>query len=320
MKIVCYGASVTAQKKEGGYFFYLNEYFSNKQNIEIERLAFGASHFDYAGFGFSSLLLEQNPDIALIDWLTPSMRRFNLDKIKKLNNELIKANCLPVWVHFPRKDDLMRERPCFHQVKNVADESGCVFYDLCEVLSEADVVNSYLRDIVHTTVEGAKCYSDNLITLLSDLEEGSYFPQVLPLENPISIPKIVDINNFIDQNQSIVLRIKKSAINEKCELLINSKIGPNVCLLNVKIFDEDRHIIRQHEINPADPWCHYTRKMILPTIDLGVLHEGSFISIEYGGSDALESVRLRGEIKETLISKKFIDLFSIACNYELEVI
>lgn len=319
MKIVCYGASVTAQKNSGGYYSYLESYFASKPEIELSRLSFGASHFDFAGFGYARLLLDKQPDIAIIDWLTPSMKRFTLEKIIKLNNALIEKNCLPIWVNFPRKDDLNCQRECYSQVRTVAHESGAIFFDLIEVLDIEKIRSEYLRDIVHTTEFGARAYAKELIQHIEKIDHSKIELKILPLVDPIILFKQYKIECTIEKSKELKLVVTNSeTVNG--EFLLNTRIGPNSCLLELSIYDEKNNEIGTKMVNPTDAWCHYSRNMILPTLKLGVLKPGYSVVLKHGGDEALDISILKGEIKEPLETEKFLHIFDISCNVDLEIV
>ncbi len=317
---MCYGASVTAQKKQSGYFTHLQKHFENKSNFELSKLSFGASHFDYAGYGYAKQMLEEKPDIALIDWLTPSMKKFSLDKIINLNNELIKLGCLPIWVNFPRKDDLNCQRECYTQVKKVALKSGAIFFDLIEQLSAEKIENEYLRDIVHTTECGAEKYASKIIELIDSIVISDFELKILPLDKPIDIFSIYDIESLIDKGSPLLMKVIKTTDLSPIELLLNTRIGPNSCFIDIEIYDESGVLIETKIINPTDPWCHYSRDMILPTVRLPYLKESYSIKLKHGGDNALDDVKLKGEVREPLEDNKFIHIYNIACNMELEVV
>lgn len=78
MKIVCFGASVTAQKETAGYYHFLEGSYK-KRNLEFnfDKVSFGASNFNDAGFAYMKTI-EQNmfkPDVCIIDWLTPALKK-----------------------------------------------------------------------------------------------------------------------------------------------------------------------------------------------------------------------------------------------------
>lgn len=100
MNLVCFGASVTAQSTEAGYFQQLLRSSSICSFSSVQKVAFGASHFEYAGYGFIQDVLDMEPDVCIIDWLTPSMKGFSEYKIHLLNWSLLEIGAFPIWFFF----------------------------------------------------------------------------------------------------------------------------------------------------------------------------------------------------------------------------
>ncbi len=310
MKLVCYGASVTAQKDKSGYFFYLQNLLEKHGFSVIERLSFGASHFDYAGFGYSRLLIDLKPDICLIDWLTPSMKEFTTDKIVKLNNELIINGAIPIWVNFPRKDDLNNERKCFQQVKNACHDASIEFWDFCEMVNGVkEHPEKFIRDVVHTNEIGALSYAE---VLACNLIKDRHIPKLT--DTPIKkLPLVYSFERKINIGEMVCVDIKLSQ-ETLVEVLLEAIIGPAVCLFELEIIEKHTgNIVLKKEVNPADPWCYYERTMVLPPIKAQCDKGDYTLGILAVDGDPLSSIELRQPINRESFERS-IQFNRIAVN------
>ena len=273
MKLVCYGASVTAQQKETGYFQQLESASCASQFESIEKVAFGASQFEYAGYAFMRDVLEKKPDLCVIDWLTPSMKGFNEFKIDLLNQALLEINCLPIWVFFPRTDNFDNIPEAYNQVLKSAERFGVSFLDLRDYL--VDFTNDpqkYLRDAVHTTLEGAKCYAkvinQKIESVLPSIGEHIARAKLSQgysdtSQKNLAIPLIKPVIFTLNSNTSAVLEFDfKGGL---FEVFFEAEIGPFICYWDFTLYHEEE-IIYKETLNNADPWCFYRRSMVIETI------------------------------------------------------
>lgn len=273
MKLVCYGASVTAQKNETGYFQQLEKLSCTAHFDSIEKVAFGASQFEYAGYSYMQDVLDKKPDICVIDWLTPSMPGFNEFKIDLLNYALLSINCLPVWVFFPRVNNFNNLPKSFGQVRDSAKNFSIDFLDLRnEMPNFVEEPQKYLRDAVHTTIDGAKCYAkvinnelENIVKslderLLSAKQSEGY---KLTAEKKYSVPLIKEYDFTIDSSHNVEIDFEYEG--GFFEVYFDTEIGPHICLLDFTLYKNGE--IFEHQIfNKVDPWCYYNRSMIIETL------------------------------------------------------
>ena len=300
MKLVCYGASVTAQKDKGGYFSHLDKLVAECGVTELERIVFGASHFDYAGFGFFQEVLNSKPDICVIDWLTPSMKLFSSDKIKCVNNKLIEIGCIPIWVNFPRADDLLNERPCYKQVTDACMEAGIEFWDLSAlIVGFKNRPEQFLRDVVHTNSNGAQKYAEILVEKLKwMLSENKNYKKCNSIIS--DLPNVIMVEKEIIEAKSFTLMIKKSH-EDDLEILLKTIVGPNSCLFSI-LLCRGENLIDSKLINPTDPWCYYERDMVLPSIIFKVGSGNYQLKFVYQEGNPLENINLRQPLKNEELS------------------
>lgn len=303
IKVLCYGASVTAQKDASGYVQQLIDLLPNNK-FDVAKIGRGASHFEYAGFGFSREIEAHNPDILIVDWLTPSMKSFSQNKIDIFNEHFISLGIHIIWVNFPRKDDLKNERPCFRQVNNSCQKYGITFLDInSHIMHDPD---KYLRDSVHTTQEGAVLYAELLAQAVHNAISSS--TPIYTLKHVL--PSINKVSATVSLNSPFCIEL--DGTSNSLEILIECFIGPNTPMLNVRAFGDERiGEVEELTVNPVDPWCYYTRKMVLPIILVKLKSKIKKIELSVGEGDPFENVVLNKEIKEKVGSKKCLELTNI---------
>lgn len=271
MKLLCYGASVTAQTRETGYFQQIENSGLKETFSTVERVVFRASHFEYAGYAFIQDVLDKRPDVCVIDWLTPSMNAFHEYKITLLNKALLSIGALPVWVFFPRVNSFEHVPEAYNQVKRSTENFDLPFIDLRDYMPDfIKHSDKYLRDAVHTTLDGAKLYSDVIEKTLNGMDVESALCKGRKSEgfqdaesDKHSVPLIQHISLSIDDKHSINVEVDFEG--GLLEIFFEAEVGPHICYFNIEVLS-DGDLVYDQKINPVDMWCHYKRKMILPTL------------------------------------------------------
>lgn len=309
IKILCYGASVTAQKGEAGYVQQLKELL-DKKAYNIDKIGRGASHFEYAGFGFASEIANHAPDILIVDWLTPSMVAFSEYKIDKFNKCFSEQGIEVIWVNFPRKDDLDNQRKCFTQVKQSCQRFNIDFLDFNDlVVGDPD---KFLRDVVHTTELGAREYASALCGHITTIKKSPMPKKV----DVCSLPNILEVSSTVNTKEPLVLEL--DGFHKKVDILLECFIGPNSPLLKFSSKQSAREEVNLVEkvVNPIDAWCYYTRRMVLPTVTLTSEAPFNHIVISAIEGEPLDSVNLNKEITEEISNQKYIQLVNIVVDYK----
>lgn len=273
MKLLCYGASVTAQKFETGFFQQLTEGKLKERFSEIERVSFGASQYEYAGYAFINDVLIEKPDICFIDWLTPGMKAFSTFKIDLLNQVLLERGCVPVWGFFPRVRNFSDLPEAYYQVEKSANEFQVPFVDFrSEMPDFTKQPDKYLRDDVHTTLLGAQKYSDKITSVIEDIlpkredilsnakNTDKFYSFSQEGIKPPSINRVdVEVNN------DTALEFEFHFSGGLLEVFFETDVGPHMCLTKFSLLHENEVVFEQI-FNNADPWSHYKRHMVIETL------------------------------------------------------
>lgn len=308
MKLVCYGASVTAQKNESGYVQQLKDLSCAQRFSTIEKVAFGGSQFEYAGYAFMQDVIDLKPDICVIDWLTPSMPSFSEFKIDLLNYTLLKRNCLPIWVFFPRVDNYDSLSPSYQQIQDSARRFNIKFIDLREsILDFSDAPEKYLRDVVHTTLEGAVRYANAIDSVLmqtltyfseevNSAKTSSGYVKSTSLVNPV--PTVIAEELKIDSSRGFEICFRYSG--GLFELYFDTCVGPHICYLDILLFKAG-DLVYETKLNRVDPWCYYNRAMVIDVLRKR-LDAGEYrLVIKYGGGNPFSEKETRKPIEEIII-------------------
>ncbi|MFT6910094.1 MAG: hypothetical protein ACJAS1_006822 [Oleiphilaceae bacterium] len=320
MNLLCYGASVTAQKFETGYFQHLCESTLSEVYTNIERVTFGASQYEYAGYAFISDVLAKKPDVCVIDWLTPGMKGFNQYKISLLNKALVAQNCLPVWVFFPRTNNFDDLPEAFWQVKKDAENFNVPFINLLDHMHDfKEDPAKYLRDAVHSTKEGAAIYSKTIVESLLDinlkvkLEEAKQsqgFQDAMDMD--YQVPLVLKVNKSINNDSSI--EISFDWLGGLFEMFFDTTVGPHVPLLNFCVYRDGEKEFDER-INPADPWCFYQRAMVVETLRKRLL-KGTYrvVVSKLDENPFLEKQTKKPIDVEVADSDRYLDIKRISMN------
>lgn len=266
MKVVIYGASVTAQKGDSGYFDILDEKLKhNEEDLELVRIPFGASHLQFAGIAMIQKVLNVKPDICILDWVTPSTKVFPKNIVERINSILTSNNIKPIWVLFPRADDNLCERECCQQIKKTSSNEIDVF-SFQESKYKEENLENILRDTVHTNKNGAQVYSQFMLDIIKNQSKKK--PEIKN-KNPEEekIPFIFDSSGVINNNSNLKTTFE---VVRRCNisLYLHAKIGPFSPVLKISLKDENGNFLERHCKNVVDPWCYYERNMLLnlPTL------------------------------------------------------
>jgi len=267
MNILFYGASVTAQSGNSGYFNYLH-----RIDLNFERLAFPSSQFYNAGFfnahRVKDLLIK--PDIIFFEWSTTGENDFDIDKLYYFLNEMQVNDILPIFLILPKITEYKNNRISDDQLYKISNESKVPLLDLRHLLSN-NAHTDILRDGVHTTELGAKLYANCILEFLeSDIS--------LTVKN-LKIEKSLDYNIsyynvdlILNENEKLIFDFKSKDINsEVVASLIKGPSTPILEYVSNEVIDKKSFF---------DPWCYYERENFDTLISATTLNKIFSNSIE----------------------------------------
>jgi hypothetical protein len=246
-KIVFFGASVTAQPNG-----YVDKCVNKLNNYKLIKVPFGGMHLNDAGYFFLDEVVKFQPKYCFIDFFGTGYMESN-DNTKLYINNIIttlkRNNIFPIFLILPRKDleEHQKKREeflnmCIKQCKMYNSE----IIDLRYLTVEHDF-DYFLKDIVHTTNEGAELFADNIDKNFKLIENKSIEDINYPPENEtVNFKKI-----FFDKNE----KYSKLKLKGTGKILsIFQKIGPHSS--NVDVIHENGDI-EKHKI--WDKHCVYER-------------------------------------------------------------
>jgi hypothetical protein len=323
MKVLVYGASVTAQKDEGGFYQHLK----NQRGFDLLRISFGASHLQFAGLAMISKVLAEKPDVCVLDWVTPSTKSFPDGIVERINRILIQHNIFPIWVLFPRTDDPYCSRECCEQIKAHASESVWVRSFVESDFGNNSDLKSILRDVVHTNKEGAQLYAKFIEEILLDYHSSNYeLCSDINQNQSISesIPLLLQHNFTINKDNSYKLRL---TILDKCDLniFVLCQIGPTSPVIDVKLKKNEK-VVNTYQRNVVDPWCYYTRDMLINLPTIRAVESGTYeIELSVADVEPFEKMNTLKPINDNdtvNINDRFLNTYEIAIdgNVSLEII
>jgi hypothetical protein len=316
MKVLVYGASVTAQKDEGGFYQHLK----NQSGFDLLRISFGASHLQFAGLAMLSKVLAEKPDVCILDWVTPSTKAFPSGIVERINRILIQHNIFPIWVLFPRTDDPYCSRECCEQIKAYASESVWVRSFVESDFGNNSDLKSILRDVVHTNKEGAKLYARFIEEILIDYDSSDFklLDSNMNQNQSIgeSVPLLLQYNFTINKVNLYKLRL---TILDKCDLniFVFCQIGPASPVIDVNL-KKNETVVNTYQRNVVDPWCYYTRDMLINLPTIRALESGTYeLVLSIADVEPFDKIKTLKPINETdfvNIDDRFLNTYEIAID------
>lgn len=326
MNIICYGASVTAQKEQAGYYHALVKKYHGIDNCKFHQISFAASVFDHAGFSFMKTIENEvaSPTVCFIDWLTPGAVKFKIEKIETLSSYLLSLGCLPVWVSFPRADDIDNQRECYSQVQSHCSSWQIPFLDVYKDSRIHSLqIEEVLRDKVHTTPLGGQLYAEVLSDFLDTLSlekikqiVGEYASN---RGNALLPPSLVDKRFDLNLGATISMNFKVEK-DIHFELYFLGEIGPYTPILELEFTDLVGNSSEVLEVNILDVWSHYNRvkcnKILWKKITAGTYS----LVINAVNQAAINNIEVKKPVNRELYPENLpltMRVEQISCNVEL---
>ena len=237
---------------------------------QYNRLSFGSSQFDNAGFFNLPRILEQQekPNIVFFEWSTTTEGNFNVAKLNYFIGILLHNNILPVFLILPKIDTFKENRKSDFLLYKLSDNYELPLLDLRYLLNKYSP-EEIIRDNVHTTQFGAGIYAREIYNFLhSDDWKNISIDHRKNIAYPDSYQiNITDINNEFTKTQYLELNF--DAISDKSEITASFLKGPSSPI--IEIFSDGLHV---GDASVFDPWCHYERENFMPLISNKLIHKG----------------------------------------------
>jgi hypothetical protein len=282
--VVFFGASVTEQHVHSGtgelsgFVTYFERHFAAGLNLKVSRVSAGSSDLTDAAMVYVEEVIALKPDICILDWATPALTECDPRFIHQIYFRLMAHDILPVTVIFPRGDRAQRDIPITREMSGLSQAYDLPFYDMTPLLKTygMDVV---LRDVVHTTAEGARIYAEAVAALIPRLPPRLRFAFATPI--PFCVTALVCDPPPPDSFRKItVTNLAKTDEPVEFTLVMQQRVGPYSPVLDVRSFGPDGG----GELPPYplwDVWCHRERQTAKKIMHW---HKGPFQRIEIGVS------------------------------------
>ena len=245
MRIAFFGASVTAQSGEGSYVQALQKMLPH---TEILQFGFGACHLDDAGFYKLDAVLAAKPDRVVLEWNTTGLDFFNPQKLDAIVHRVLGSGALVAFLILPRRDSIgSQTRPAEVQIREICRRHDIPLLDLRSGFEP----DGLLRDMVHTTPDGARYYA----ACVASWATGQFgAPSGFSVAAPAILCREVLLETEVTLHQG--LRLGFSCMQSPLEeLVVAVTVGPNLVDLEVEVEGSVRRL------SFVDRWCYYEREM-----------------------------------------------------------
>jgi len=279
--IVFFGASVTEQHihnatgEVSGFVTYFEQHLAEGLGVRVSRVSAGSSDLTDAAMVYVEEVIALKPDICFLDWATPALTSCDPRFIHQIYFRLMQHDILPVTLIFPRRDRAQRDLPITREMSGLSQAYDLPFFDATPLLKKygTDVV---LRDVVHTTAEGARIYAEAVAALIPRLPSRLRFAFASPV--PFVVTELVSEVPPPDTfRKMIVTNLAKDDRPLEFTMVMQQRVGPFSPILDVRSFGPTGGT----ELPPFplwDVWCHRERQT---TKKIMHWHKGPFHRIEF---------------------------------------
>lgn len=284
MKIIAFGASVTAQSKNHstgettGYFDALSDICksdSKLAGVEFTRVAAGSSHFNEAGFILLDEVLHKQPDIVIFDWHTTSSEVWNQKLVDSAFEKIRASGALFLIAVFPRMTNVKNGKlpPSLNQIKKIVELRNVELVNFYEDQGIISTLSDLLRDEVHTNSTGALVYAKKLHCSINRLIElrasaDSYQTDCFASENV----QLVKVDQLLVKKKlsKFSFHIQPDGVLGEVILVFEHRIGPFSPMVKVSS-TSGMDLVK----SIWDPYCHYTRKTFQKVFDKHVVKQAT---------------------------------------------
>jgi hypothetical protein len=245
-KVCFFGASITSQRQDS----YVDE-FAKEFDGFCEKMGYGSSHFNDAGFYLFHEAIAHSPDLLIFDWNSTSSSQFDLFKLEYVVSRANNLGITPLFVIFPRPDNWKVNRLCEEQVYSLAKRQLVEVCDIRKFLS-LDEIMLCTRDRIHANSFGAKVYANYLLEFVSKLNlKKSNDAERIYVDDQFI--KTLTFSEIISQGVD-ELPFKYKINGGFSEIAMAHSVGPWSPVID--LIESNKRLF---SISLWDPWCHYAR-------------------------------------------------------------
>ena len=314
VKVVIYGASVSAQSKEDSYWGKLSGKFLNHNlslgdldhKVSLFRLVYPSSHVSDAGLANLDVLISLDPDIVIFDWLSTDEERPCKSTLHYIYNELCDRGIKILTVAFPRLDSIASPTESYIYTKCLSYSFGQPFLDIIKFCNDSNLTwADVTRDGVHTNSAGAELYANLLFKAIMGIiispdtkqdflyeegytaDPGCPAPQVAPFTSVGS--RIIGRELRVAPSEILLLKIDVpppagASSTNRISILCKQSIGPFSRQCSGHLGGLSSIICLY------DQWCHFTRFAYKPLVIMDDVPEGIHTLALSTSSENIESL------------------------------
>lgn len=255
-RVLFFGASVTAQSQDNGYFDVLRPRLQ-ALGIGVERLAHGSCHFDDAGFHAMPDIPWSGLTHCLLDWNTTGLARMDPVKLHFVVDQMLAHGVQPSFMILPQDRNLSTDREAETQVIALSRSLGLPWLDLRPDFQPAGL----LRDSVHTTPAGAQHHARRILGFIEAELMRARPPDFAALRRVWHAQQAPATFWFgglpgpWDVPSGACLEIDYRLTGPLSEILFDLRVGPDSPLIEVTVAQAP-----PLRLSLWDPWCHYERR------------------------------------------------------------
>lgn len=299
MRYLFFGASVTEQTASHstgeitGYVTCLETDYT----YSLDRISAGSCSIHDAGILLLDDVISKSPDVCFLEWCTSLKIDRDLNVVTYICKSLASHGIAPVPLILPRSDRANRDTELAGDLIRVCRTLGCPTLDLSGSLVEA-ATSEILRDVVHTTLDGAKFYANRISAFIESEEFVIPSKQELVIlsdrlpSQPINISTVEGRNreplNITARRLRLRLsRPKSSKPDEvvKASIFADVRVGPwtgKVSTVYGSHFEE--------QVDMFDRWC-FRERQCLKKLTPEILFEESTLDLHLVVSEQRPSLQ-----------------------------
>jgi hypothetical protein len=255
-KILFYGASVTAQAGDTGFFELVKKELM-ELGFEVFRTAYGGCHIDDAGFYRFESALENDFSFIVFEWNTTGLSTYNEFKLAYILQLVKSRGAKPLFLILPQESTVVNKRNSENQILYICRRLNIPLLDVSDGLS-LEKFKLLVRDIVHTNELGANFYKEKIVSFIKKVvnEASDYFDGFNLLDDH-SIKhlksNILPYEICLKKEETLKINIK-SFSDVYSELLIRHRIGTFSPVISIS------DGVLKKSLSLWDSYCHYERE------------------------------------------------------------